>query len=279
MITGASGQVGRCLIEAIKGNGARIFAYTRSELDISQPEELRDALEESKPDICFNCAAYTAVDKAEQDADKAELVNHTAVGRLAAACEQHGVLFVHFSTDYVYADHFNRPLREADPTQGKSVYAKTKLRGEQAVLKAQPNSFILRTSWVYSEYGHNFVRTMLRLGKEKAQLRVVTDQVGSPTYARDLAAAAWQLATDPEAKRGIYNYSNSGVCSWYDLAVATHELAGIECKVIPVNSDAYPTPAARPHFSLLDKSKFSARYGAPRHWRSALKDCLGRLSG
>lgn len=277
MITGAGGQLGRCLIEAASGSGDRIFAYTRSELDISKPEELRDALEESKPDICFNCAAYTAVDKAEEDTEKAELVNHTAVSRLAAACEQRQVLFIHFSTDYVYADHFNRPLREEDPTQGKSIYAKTKLRGEQAVLQQQPDSFIIRTSWVYSEYGHNFVRTMLRLGKEKDHLRVVTDQIGSPTYARDLADAALQLAGDPEAKRGIYNFSNSGVCSWYDFAVAIHEIAGIECVVEPVGSAAYPTPAARPHFSLLDKSKFSERYGSPRHWRKALEDCLNAL--
>lgn len=277
MITGAGGQLGRCLIEAASGKNFRIFAYTRSDMDISKPEEIREALDESKPDICFNCAAYTAVDKAEQEADKAELVNHTAPERLAAACEQRGVLFVHFSTDYVYADHFNRPLLEDDPTQGKNVYAKTKLRGEQAILRQQPNCFILRTSWVYSEYGHNFVRTMLRLGKERDQLRVVVDQVGSPTYARDLAEAALLLANDPNKSYGIYNFSNSGVCSWYDFALAIHEMAGIECEVSPINSDAYPTPAARPHFSLLDKSKFTAKYGSPRHWRIALKECIDQL--
>ncbi len=278
MITGAGGQLGRCLIEAAVADGNfRVFAYTRSELDITKPEELREALEEAKPDLCFNCAAYTAVDRAETDQEKAELINHTAAERLAAACQQHNVLFVHFSTDYVYADRFNRPLRENDPTQGNSVYARTKLLGEQAVLRQQPDCFILRTSWVYSEYGHNFVRTMLRLGEERKQLKVVADQIGSPTYARDLAAAALQLATDPEAGKGIYNYSNSGVCSWYDFALAIHEFGGVECNVTPINSAAYPTPAARPHFSLLDKSKFAERYGAPRHWRLALKECMDKI--
>lgn len=275
MITGAGGQLGRCLIEAATGSGHRIFAYPRSALDVSRPEEIRDALEESQADLCFNCAAYTAVDRAEREAERAEAINHHAAGRLAAACEQRGVGFVHFSTDYVYADHFNRPLRESDPTQGQGVYARSKLRGEQAVLKAQPESFIIRTSWVYSEYGHNFVRSMQRLGRERQELRVVCDQVGSPTYAPDLARAALRLATDPAAPRGIYNFSNAGVCSWYDLAVATHELSGIECQVSPIKTKDYPTPAPRPPYSVLDTDKYAARYGAPRHWRVALRDCLG----
>lgn len=278
MITGASGQLARCLIEAATAAGKyRVFTYTRSELDINDPEELRDAMEEAQPEICFNCAAYTAVDKAETDAEEADKVNHLAVERLAAVCEQNNVRLVHFSTDYVYADRYNRPLSENDATQGASVYARTKLLGEQAVLKRQPDSFIIRTSWVYSEYGHNFVRTMLKLGRERKELRVVCDQIGAPTYARDLADAALALSEHPEAKRGIYNYSNSGVCSWYDFTLAIHEIAGIGCKVHPISSTSYPTAATRPYFSLLDKSKISAIIGAPRHWRVALNDCLARI--
>lgn len=278
MITGASGQLGRCLIEAATASGEyRVFAYTRSELDISEPQELREAFAESKPDICFNCAAYTAVDKAEQEPEKAKLVNHIGAERLAAACEQYHTKFVHFSTDYVYADRFNRPLTEKDPTQGMSVYATTKLLGEQAVLKQHPGSFIIRTSWVYSEYGHNFVRSMLRLGREKKQLKVVADQVGSPTYARDLADNALRLATHREAAPGIYNFSNSGVCSWYDFALAVHEMAQIKCNVLPIPTTSYPTPAKRPHYSLLDKHKITQLLGPPRHWRVALKDCMERI--
>lgn len=279
MITGASGQLGRCLIEAATANGAyRVFAYTRSELDITDPQDLREAFAEAKPDICFNCAAYTAVDKAEQEAEKAKLVNQVGAERLAAVCEQYGTKFVHFSTDYVYADRFNRPLSEKDATQGTSVYAKTKLLGEQAVLRQHPGSFIIRTSWVYSEYGHNFVRSMLRLGREKKHLKIVVDQIGSPTYARDLAAAALSLATHPEAAAGIYNFSNSGVSSWYDFALAIHEMAGISCEVLPIPTSSYPTLASRPHFSLMDKHKISQLLGPPRHWRTALKDCMERIA-
>lgn len=279
MITGAGGQLGQCLIEAARTKAdVRIFAYTKSDLDISKPEELREAFSESKPTICFNCAAYTAVDKAEVEVELATLINTTAVGRLAAACEQYKTRFVHFSSDYVYADHLNRPLLENDPTQGKGVYAKTKLLGEQEVLKHHPDSFIIRTSWVYSEYGHNFVRTMLRLGRERKELNVVCDQIGSPTYARDLSDAAIELAFHPTAKNGIYNFSNSGACSWYDFALAIHEMANIDCKVKPVNTKAYPTPAARPHYSLLDKEKISALIGAPRHWRAALAACIAKVN-
>lgn len=279
MITGAGGQLARCLIEAAAASGNyRIFTYTRSDLDINDPKGLREAMEEAQPSICFNCAAYTAVDKAESDQEEADKANHTAVERLAAACEQNGILLVHFSTDYVYADRYNRPLQENDATQGAGVYARTKLLGEQAVLKHQPNSFIIRTSWVYSEYGQNFMRTMLKLGRERKELRVVCDQIGSPTYARDLAEAALAISQHGEAKRGIYNFSNSGACSWYDFALAIYELAGVKCKVHPVNSDAYPTLAKRPHFSLLDKQKIGKIIGAPRHWRVALAECLSKTT-
>ncbi|WP_104419426.1 dTDP-4-dehydrorhamnose reductase [Neolewinella xylanilytica] len=278
MITGGGGQLGQKLIGAAKlaPQDWRIFAYNRSTLDITKSEDIEAALAEARPDVCFNAAAYTAVDRAESDAEKARSVNVEGTRRLALACYEAGIDFVHFSTDYVYADGYNRPLTEADRTEGTSVYAKTKLQGEQEVLRCHPNAYIIRTSWVYAEYGENFVRTMVRLGREREELSVVCDQVGSPTYAADLAAAAISLATSG-AEPGVYNYGNSGVCSWYDFAKAIHEMAGIMCHVKPIPSSQYPTPARRPHYSVLDTRKIGNVVGTPRHWREALADCMARL--
>ncbi|MGB3800866.1 MAG: dTDP-4-dehydrorhamnose reductase [Lewinella sp.] len=278
MITGGGGQLGQKLIGAAKSapHDWRIFAYNRSSLDITKVEDIEAALAEARPDICFNAAAYTAVDRAESDADKARLVNVEGSRRLALACRDAGIDFVHFSTDYVYADGYNRPLAESDETEGASVYARTKLQGEKEVLSCHPGAYILRTSWVFAEYGQNFVRTMIRLGKERDELSVVCDQIGSPTYAADLAAAAIHLATSG-AEPGIYNYSNSGVCSWYDLAKAIHEIAGVDCRVKPIPTSQYPTPAARPYYSVLDTHKIAEVVGTPRHWRDALTDCVQRL--
>ena len=278
MICGAGGQVGQKLIGAAKAAPLdwRIFAYNRSTLDITCPDALRSALAEARPDVCINAAAYTAVDRAESEPAAAASVNVDGPRRLAAACYEADCRFLHFSTDYVYSDGYNRPLLENDRTQGTSVYARTKLQGENEVMRLHPSAFILRTSWVYAEYGHNFVRTMLRLGRERDELSIVADQVGSPTYAADLAAAAIQLVTSSAAP-GLYNYANSGACSWYDLAVATLEIAGIDCRVHPIGSEQYPTPARRPHYSLLSTTKIAGVLGrAPRHWRQALTECLSK---
>ena len=278
MITGGGGQLGQKLIGAAKAapHDWRIFAYNRSTLDITKAEDIQAALAEAQPDVCFNAAAYTAVDRAESDAEKARLVNVEGTRRLALACYDAGIDFVHFSTDYVYADGYNRPLAETDRTEGSSVYAQTKLQGEREVLSCHPGAYVVRTSWVYAEYGQNFVRTMIRLGREREELSVVADQIGSPTYAADLAAAAMHLAVS-DAKPGIYNYSNSGACSWYDFAKAIHELNGIRCHVKPIPTSQYPTPAARPHYSVLNTEKIAKIVGTPRHWREALVDCVGRL--
>ena len=278
MICGAGGQLGQKLIGAAKAapHDWRIFAYNRSSLDITKPEDLRAALKEAGPDVCFNAAAYTAVDRAEAEPDKAAAINVDGARRLAAACHEQGVAFVHFSTDYVYDDGYNRPLRESDRTLGSSVYARTKLQGENEVMRHHPEAFIVRTSWVYAEYGQNFVRTMLRLGREREELRIVADQVGSPTYAADLAAAAMQLSASGAAP-GTYNFANSGVCSWYDLATAVHEEAGIDCRVLPIMTSQYPTPAKRPSYSVLDTRKIAGVVGTPRHWRTALRECMGKL--
>ncbi|CAH0999681.1 dTDP-4-dehydrorhamnose reductase [Neolewinella maritima] len=278
MICGAGGQLGQKLIGAAKAapNDWRIFAYNRSSLDITRPEDLRVAFAEARPDICFNAAAYTAVDRAESEPDKAAAINIDGARRLAAACHEAGIAFVHFSTDYVYDDGYNRPLSETDRTLGTSVYARTKLQGENEVMRHHPGAYVIRTSWVYAEYGQNFVRTMLRLGREREELGIVCDQIGSPTYAADLAAAAMQLSASG-AKPGVYNFANSGVCSWYDLAKAVHALAGIECAVRPIMTSQYPTPAKRPFYSVLDTRKIAATVGTPRHWHEALVACMAKL--
>lgn len=276
MICGAGGQLGQKLIGAARQlENVRIFAYNRSSLDITKPADLRAAFAEAKPDVCFNAAAYTAVDRAEQDAEKCRLVNVDGAQRLAAACHEAEINLVHFSTDYVYSDGHNRPLREGDATSGSSVYARTKLEGENAVMRQHPDAYIIRTSWVYAEYGHNFMRTMLRLGAERNQLSIVSDQIGTPTYAADLAAAALELVQE-QPEPGVYNYANSGVCSWYDFAHAIFELSRTDCQLRPIRTEQYPTPAKRPSYSVLDTGKISEVVGRPRHWREALVDALGR---
>ncbi|MEM6878001.1 MAG: dTDP-4-dehydrorhamnose reductase [Bacteroidota bacterium] len=280
LVFGASGQLGRILLEEAKAQTDwRVFAYTRSQLDITDQEALEDAFAEVQPDFCINCAAYTAVDRAEHEADKAMLVNGTSAGRLASVARQYNCAFLHYSTDYVYANTYNRPLLETDTTGPSNAYAESKLAGEHAILDAYSEaSFIIRTGWVYSEYGHNFVLSMLRLGREREQLRVVYDQIGGPTYARDLARASLSLLQS-EAEPGLYNYANAGATSWYDFCLAIHELAGIEtCAVSPITSDGYPSPAKRPHYSVLNTHKMVSASGQlPRHWRMALKECMDRM--
>lgn len=278
MITGAGGQLGQKLIGAARAlaSDVRIFAYSRSSLDITKAEDLRAAFAEAKPDICFNAAAYTAVDRAESEPEKVRSINVEGVRRLAAACHEAGIGFVHFSTDYVYADGYNRPLRENDRTLGTSVYAKSKLEGENMVLRHHPDAFIIRTSWVYAEYGDNFLRTMIRLGTERESLGIVSDQVGTPTYAADLAAATFRLL-QAKAPSGIYNYANSGVASWYDFAHYIFELQGLGCNLRPIRTEQYPTPAKRPTYSVLDTKKISEYVGTPRNWREGVKECLGKL--
>lgn len=277
MITGAGGQLGQKLIGAARAlpEEIRIFAYNRSSLDITKPEDLRAAFTEAQPDYVLNAAAYTAVDRAESEPAKARQVNVEGVQRLALACWEKRVGFVHFSTDYVYADGYNRPLTENDRTLGSSVYARTKLEGENMVLTHHPEAFVIRTSWVYAEYGANFLRTMIRLGEERDSLGIVADQVGTPTYAADLAAATFRLL-QAKAPGGVYNYANSGVTSWYDFAHYIFELKGIDCQLGPIRTEQYPTPAKRPAFSVLDTRKISQYVGTPRNWREAVRECIGK---
>jgi dTDP-4-dehydrorhamnose reductase len=280
LVTGGDGQLGQCFRQLALARPDMSWKIVgRTELDISRPEACRQLFAAWQPDICFNAAAYTAVDKAETDEQRARQVNVDGAAQLAAACVATGCRLLHYSTDYVYANHYNRPLRETDETRPQGVYGATKLAGEAAVLQQLPTALIVRTSWVYSAYGHNFLRSMLRLGRERAQLRVVFDQVGSPTAADDLAAASLQMALAPAAARGgIYNYSHEGVCSWYDFAAAIFELAGIDTELLPIESKDFPTPARRPAFSVLNKAKIKQNFGLQiPHWREGVRRVLSQL--
>jgi dTDP-4-dehydrorhamnose reductase len=281
LILGAKGQLGH-EIQALQVDFPQ-FALTLAdlaELDITNETAVKSFFATQKFDACVNCAAYTAVDKAESEVELCRSVNALAPALLASACREQGAKFVHISSDYVYHNGLNRPLREDDPTQAQSVYAQTKLEGDLNTLAANPEALVFRTSWVYSSFGHNFVKTMQRLGRERDELRVVFDQVGAPTYARDLARMILHTLADEGLRKnqGVYNFCNHGVTSWYDFALAIHEISGIQCRVVPILSAEYPTPASRPPYSVLDKSKFERDFGLPiPHWREALRECLGKM--
>ncbi len=283
LITGATGQVGQELqfLAPAFTNFHFLFA-NRTELDITDKASIHHFFESNSIHYCINCAAYTAVDKAESESLQAYLVNVISVANLSEACKNVGAPLIHFSSDYVYHNGQNIPLKETDATNPQSVYAKTKLEGEQAALAVWENTMVIRTSWVYSSFGYNFVKTMIRLGKERPELRVVYDQIGAPTYARDLAQAVLDILQKVEKGElersllhGIYNYSNEGVTSWYDFAKAIFEMNDINCKVMPIETKEYPTPAARPPFSVLNKAKIKANFHLEiPHWKDSLSNCL-----
>ncbi len=288
LITGANGQLGREFRELQRDYpGLRLIFTGREDLDVTQEQAIRKFFAAQTFDYCINCAAYTAVDKAESEPEAARLANVDATRWLAEACARQGIPLVHYSTDYVYHNRQNTPFKEDAPTSPQSVYARTKLAGEQAALAAHPQTLILRTSWVYSTFGHNFVKTMLRLGRERSELKVVFDQVGTPTCAHGLARATLEMIRKVEQGevnsdrfQGIYHYSDEGVCSWYDFALAIFELAGIRCKVWPIETKDFPAAAARPPFSVLNKGKIKAVFGLElRHWREELGGMIGRLHG
>ena len=229
-----------------------------------------------RPQIIINCAAYTAVDKAESDTVAADVLNHQAVAVLAQWTQSHGSQLVHVSTDYVFDGSSSIVLNEEATTGPINVYGKTKLAGEQACLLENPNAIIIRTSWVYSQFGNNFVKTMSRLMQERDNLNVVNDQIGSPTYATDLAQAILTIITHPNWQAGIYHYSNKGAISWYEFALAIQEIGGWECAISGIPSSDYPTPARRPHYSLLDTSKITTTFGVVvPGYRESLEKCMG----
>ncbi|MEZ4688485.1 MAG: dTDP-4-dehydrorhamnose reductase [Bacteroidia bacterium] len=262
LITGANGQLGNAIRLAAAQLPSFQFHYTDyQELDICSEEAIDDFFDQYPIAWCINCAAYTAVDKAESEQEMAEKINVTGPRLLAAACTAHDARMIHISSDYVYHNALNRPLLEDDPTNPQSVYAVTKLAGDEAVLEEAPESIIIRTSWVYGIYGHNFVKTMLRLGAERDSLNVVYDQIGAPTYTKDIAAVLMNILVAEEKGQalsgGIYHYANEGVTSWYDFAVAIMEEAGLACRVLPILTTQYPTPSlhARRSVCLTNKNR------------------------
>ncbi len=284
LITGAYGQLGNEINHLAKKFPEWQFLFTDVDsLDITNESELETWFQNNKPDYVINCAAYTAVDKAESDIETAEKVNALAPKLLGKFSKKFDAKLIHISTDYVFDGQGFTPYSESDGVNPKSVYGKTKLQGEQFCLDENPETIIIRTSWLYSACGNNFVKTMLRLGKELGQLNVVYDQIGTPTYAADLANAILSLIHISEMEPGkfvpgIYHYSNEGVASWYDFAKAIFEISGVNCAVSPVRSVEFPTPAKRPNYSVLDKAKIKNTIGITiPFWRDSLKICVERL--
>lgn len=277
LVTGASGQVGKALAAWSAGREEDFILASRDTLDITDAGQVARFLEEHPVKAIVNCAAYTAVDAAEDHPVEAEKINSHAVAILAEASKAYGLKLVHISTDYVFDGQKNSPYLETDPVAPLGVYGRTKWEGEAAMRAINPpQSVIIRTSWVYGLHGNNFVKTMLKLGKERDTLQVVDDQVGTPTNAADLAAAILRIVpqSDHDGVR-TYHYTNEGVCSWYDFAKAVMEYGKLPCKVIPVSSSEYPTKAKRPKFSVLSKQAFKRDFKTDiPYWRDSLRECL-----
>ncbi len=279
LVTGANGQLGS-EFNALKDTFASynfLFA-SRQDLSIEDEASVASYFSMHAIDCCINCAAYTAVDKAEAEQQQAIAINATAVGSLAAICKSQGALFIHFSTDYVFNGGANQPYKETDATDPVNFYGQTKLMGEQAALDNNNQAIIIRTSWVYSSFDKNFVKTMLRLMREKESIGVVADQYGCPTYARDLAVAVMHIITADNYRPGIYHYCNQGVISWHEFAGAIKELSGSNCQVNAIETIAYPTPAARPRYSALDTTKIKEEFKVNvLPWKRSLQNCLALL--
>jgi len=279
LVTGANGQLGKELKQLASSFPQFEFIFlSREDLPIHHFEMVRHYFNTYNPQYLINCAAYTAVDRAEQEKEKAFQVNAEAVGVLAAVCAAHHTQFIHISTDYVFDGMATQPYQEEAPTNPQGVYGATKLEGEKQAMKLNPGTIIIRTSWVYSEFGKNFVKTMLKLMSERDEINVVSDQTGSPTYAADLAEAILQIITSHNWQPGIYHYSNEGIISWFDFALAIKELTGSNCNVNPIPTSQYPTPAKRPAYSVLNKSKIQETFSIQlKDWKESLAICLAKL--
>lgn len=282
LITGANGQLGnRIRIASQKAPDQYIFTDV-AELDITDSDAVMQTMERTGAEVIVNCAAYTDVDRAESDLEKATLLNATAPAVLAEAAKRYGATLIHISTDYVFGGHcVNIPLKEDDTPAPTGVYGRTKLAAEQAIAHSGAKAIIIRTAWLYSEFGRNFLKTMLRLTAEKPELKVVFDQAGSPTYAADLADAIVKMISERlfEDNEGIYHFSNEGVCSWYDFSLAIAELSGhTGCRILPCHSDEFPSPVKRPAYSVLDKTKFKHTFHTDiPHWRESLARCIENI--
>lgn len=279
LVTGCNGQLGNEMQLLEKENPQHTYFNTDvAELDITDQQAIEKFVSENEIDGIVNCAAYTAVDKAEDNPELCHKLNAEAPGLLAAAVEKREGWIIQISTDYVFDGTNHRPYVETDKVCPNSVYGRTKLQGEEEVAAHCTRTMIIRTAWLYSTFGNNFVKTMIRLGKEKPALGVIFDQIGTPTYARDLAVAIF-AAINKGIEPGIYHFSNEGVISWYDFTKAIHRIAGITtCQVRPLHTEEYPTPAARPHYSVLDKSKIKETYGIEiPYWEESLAECISKL--
>jgi dTDP-4-dehydrorhamnose reductase len=276
LVTGTNGQLGSELKELASDYSQFEWVFAeRSVLDLSDLTSISKVLDQILPQIIINCAAYTAVDKAETETELADVLNHQAVGVMAQWSANHDCRLVHVSTDYVFDGNSSTALTEETPTGPINVYGQTKLAGEQACLRANPDAIVIRTSWVYSRFGNNFVKTMSKLMQERDSLNVVNDQIGSPTYAADLAQAILTIVTHSHWQAGIYHFSNEGEISWYEFALAIQEIGGFYCALSGIPSSDYPTPAQRPHYSLLDKSKIKNTFGVVvPGYRESLERCM-----
>ncbi len=280
LVTGSKGQLGSEMAKISKDYPDFDFIFAgREEMPLEDSYKIISYLDKTAPDIIINAGAYTAVDKAETEKDPADKVNHLAVDTISKWCNVNAAKLIHISTDYVFDGTSKVPYKEDDQLAPINWYGETKLRGEQAIKSNLEDAIIIRTSWVYSEYGNNFVKTMLRLMKERESIAVVNDQIGTPTYALDLAKAIMKIVASHKWESGVFHYSNGGEISWFDFAVEINMLVGCDCNVNELTSDQFPTPAKRPNYSLLDKTKIKKSYNViVPDWKDSLKECLKKLN-
>lgn len=279
LVTGAYGQLGSELRDLSTNYSGDTFVFVdREEMPLDQPSAVLDVLDGQKPDVIVSAGAYTAVDRAESEPDLVDVINHQAVAAMARWARENQTRLIHISTDYVFQGTSSIPLKEDEPTDPINVYGLTKQKGEQAIIESDAEAIIIRTAWVYSTYGANFVKTMMRLMDERDEISVINDQIGSPTYAYDLAKAILIIIHAEKFEKGIYHFSNEGQISWYNFAVAIRDLNGLDCKINPIPTEKYPTPARRPKFSLLDKTKIKNTFGVEvPDWKDSLQMMLDKL--
>lgn len=279
IIFGASGQLGQCFKKLAADKNLDFFIFPdETEANILDIEGLGKLFDKHQPAYAVNCAAYTAVDKAEDEIELAEKINKTGVENIAKLCGEYGTTLVQVSTDFVFKGDISSPLNEDDETLPISVYGQTKLDGEKVIPALTEKYFIVRTAWLYSEFANNYVKTMLRLGNERPELKIIADQAGTPTYAIDLAACIITIITSGSEAYGVYHYSNEGIASWYDFSKAIFDIAGTDVKVIPIPTSDYPTRAVRPPYSVMDKTKIKRTFGIEiPYWRESLQVCIAQI--
>lgn len=279
LVLGASGQLGQCLKAVASKRNINTLDFPDETIgNILDLEGLRTLFSEKKPDFVINCAAYTAVDKAEDEVELCRRINKLGALNIATICKEFNATMIHISTDFVFKGDVIELLKEDDLAEPISVYGLTKLEGEEDIKACLAKHYIIRTSWLYSEYANNFVKTMLKLGADRDELSIIADQIGSPTYAIDLAGAILDIVESGKEEFGTYHYSNEGTISWFDFAKAIFDISGTQVKVNPIPTSAYPTKAMRPKFSVMDKTKIKEAFGiAVPYWRDSLKECISKL--